>query len=91
MKAVLRKLCAPVLNIFEQGTEPYKYKPLNRTILNVVGGLFLLLAIALIYIVPASLDGKWLPVVIFGTASLVCLMVGGLGTDRAVSKIWGNK
>ncbi len=91
MKTLARKLCSPVLNMFEQGNEPYSYKPLNRTVLNVVGALFMVLTIALIIIVPASLAGKWIPIGIFGCAGLVCLIVGGLGSDRAVSKIWGSK
>ena len=91
MKDFARKLLAPVLNIFEKGNEEFSYKPLNRTILNVVGSLFLILTLALIFLVPAVQTGKWLPVLIFGAAGFVCLVVGTLGSNRAVAKIWGTK
>ena len=44
MKNALRSLFAPVLNVFEKGTDEYVYKPSHRTILLVVGTLFAALA-----------------------------------------------
>lgn len=91
MKPLLRKLFSPILNIFEAGNEPYAYKPLNRKILIVIGVLFLCLVSVVVYL---SFDknelGYLIPVVVFSGISLVALVVGLLGSDRAVAKIWGN-
>ena len=78
MKALLRTLFRPLLDVFERGTEPYAYRPLNRKLLIVMGVLFSGLA-AGVY-----LAGR-------GAVGVVCLVVGGLGNERAVSRIWGNK
>lgn len=92
MKNILRKLFAPILNGFEAGDEPYVYKPLNRKILIVIGVLFLGLVSAVAYL---SFDrgepGYLIPVIVFGGVSLVALVVGLLGSDRAVSRIWGSR
>lgn len=92
MKDTLRKLFSPILNGFENGSEPYTYKPLNRKILIVIGVLFLALASGIAYL---SFDkgelGYFLPVIVFSGISLVSLVVGLLGTERAVAKIWGNR
>lgn len=91
MKPLLRKLFSPILNIFEAGDEPYAYKPLNRKILIVIGVLFLCLVSAVGYL---SFDkgevGYLIPVAVFSGISLVTLVVGLLGNDRAVAKIWGG-
>lgn len=92
MKTQLRKLLWFILRIFEEGDEPYTYKPLNRKILIVVGILFAVLCAGIVY---ASIGGGGigylLPAVVFFGVGFVCLTVGLLGTDRAVSKIWGNR
>ena len=92
MKNGLRKVLSPVLNIFEGGDEAYVYKPLNRKILLVMGVLFLGLASAVAYL---SLDageiGFLIPVLVFSGLAFVTLVVGLLGNERAVSKIWGNR
>lgn len=93
IKDHFRKLCWPVLGIFEKGDGPYAYKPLNRKILVFVGVLFLMLSIAVTFTATAAGAGYGflLPVVVFGAAGLVCLIVGILGSDRAVCRIWGNR
>ena len=92
MKKRFRTLFSPILNIFESGDEPYVYKPLNRKILIVIGMLFLFLMSAVAYL---SFDkgepGYLIPVIVFFAISFVTLVVGLLGNDRAVSKIWGNR
>ena len=92
MKNALRKLFSPILNIFEKGDEPYIAKPLNRKILIVIGVLFSFLASVVIYL---SYDkgepGYLIPVIVFSGVAIVALIVGFLGTDRAVAKIWGNR
>jgi len=91
MKEQLRILFSPVLNIFERGTEPYNYKPLNRKILIIMGLLFSGLAAGAFYATPGNDFGYLLPVIVFSIVGLVCIVVGLLGNDRAVSKIWGNR
>jgi hypothetical protein len=92
MKANLRKIFAPILNIFEAGDSDYRFKSSHRPILIAVGTLFLVLSLvsmaAAIYTAQA---GAWLPFLIFFSAGAVCAIVGFLGSDQAVAKIWGNK
>lgn len=92
MKSLLRKLFAPILNVFEKGDGPYAYKSLNRKILIVIGIMFLGLASAVAYLaVGQGEPGFVLPVLVFAAVSLVTLVVGLLGSDRAVAKIWRNR
>ena len=92
MQANLRKTFEFILRHFEKGDGPYDYKPLHRTILLVVGTLFGVLAIGTIYMSAGSAGyGVLIPVLVFGTVSGVCLVVGLLGNDRAVAKIWGQE
>jgi len=92
MKQFFRSVFASILVIFEKGTEPYHYKPLNRMILNVMGVLFSGLAITVAFMVPPEGGfGYMLPVVVFLGLGIICLVVGILGNERAVCKIWGNR
>ena len=92
MKTQLRKIFWFILRYFEKGDEPYSYKPLNRTILIIVGFLFIALSTVTVFF---SIDmegyGYLIPVIVFSSVGLVSLTVGFLGSDRAVSKIWGNR
>ncbi|PHS72026.1 MAG: hypothetical protein COB22_06325 [Cycloclasticus sp.] len=92
MKTLLRKICRLILRIFELGDEEYAYKSSHRKILVVVGGLFLFLsvvsAVAAVY---ASQPGAFIPFTVFFLVGFVCEVVGLLGNDRAVAKIWGSK
>jgi len=92
MKKFFRSVFASILIIFEKGDGPYNYKPLNRIILNVMGTLFTCLAIAVAFSVPDEGSvGYMLPVVVFLALGITCLVVGILGNERAVCKIWGNR
>lgn len=92
MKAFLRKVFSPLLNIFESGEEPYAYKKSHRTILKVVGGLFLFLASVVFGLGYLSAQaGALLPGLVFLVVGFTCVVVGALGSDRAVSKMWGNR
>lgn len=92
MKAHLRKIFSPILNIFEAGDGEYRYKDSYRTILIAVGALFLLLAfVSLTAAFYTAQAGAWLPFIVFFGAGCVCGIVGFLGSDRAVAKIWGNR
>ena len=89
MKELLRSICSPILKIFETGDEQYVYKPMSRVILLVISILFGFLTAGIIFLMNSL--GAIIPLIIFGTVSLVCLIVATLGTDRAVAKIWGNR
>ncbi len=91
MKKILRTLFAPILNWFEKGDEPFSYKPSHRTILLTVGCLFTLLSIA-VFVIGLKSDGLGflLPFIIFGGTGLLSLLIGYIGSDRAVAKIWGS-
>ncbi len=90
MKDILRSLFSPILKIFESGSDPFHYQTSHRTILLVMGLLFSGLASAVGFYAQGQDPGYLLPVVIFGTVGLVSFVVGFLGTDRAVAKIWGS-
>ena len=92
MKAHLKKIFSPVLNLFEAGDGEYKYKGSYRTILIAVGVLFLLLSlVSLVAAFYTAQVGAWLPFIVFLVAGSVCEIVGFLGSDRAVAKIRGNR
>lgn len=92
MKALLRKLFQPLLAIFEKGEPAQSYRPSHRKILLAVGLLFFVLfAVSLYVAVDSAQLASALPAVIFGLSSLVCLLVGYLGSDVAVARVWGLK
>ncbi|WP_421850412.1 hypothetical protein [Marinomonas sp.] len=89
MKAVLRKLCSPVLRIFESGEGEFDYKSSHRTILIVLGLLCLVIAsISLAMTLMTREPAGVIPIMVFLLTGLVCEIVGLLGTDRAVARIW---
>lgn len=92
MRSTLRKLFSPILSAFEGGDEPFNYKASHRTILIAVGSLFMLLSLALAAVgLYFETAGALFPFLIFFAVGSCALVVGGLGNDRAVAKIWGNK
>lgn len=92
MKVFLRKIFNPILNIFEKGDGPYVYKSMNRKILIAVGLMFAsIAAIVILYILHNNAYGYFLPALVFSVVAIVSLVVGTLGNERAVAKIWGNK
>lgn len=92
MKTHLRKIFWFILSNFEKGDEPYIYKPLNRIILIVVGLLFLALSMIIVFF-SSYMEGYGylIPTIIFFTVGFVSIIVGSLGSERAVSKIWGSR
>jgi len=92
VKSILQKIFWPILKVFETTEEPVNYKPSHRVILNIVGSLFVLLSLGS---AAAALNsdqlGALVPVVVFFCIGFVSLLVGALGSDSAVAKIWGNK
>ncbi|WP_157484905.1 hypothetical protein [Gilvimarinus polysaccharolyticus] len=92
MKTTARKIFAPLLRRLESGTEPYNYKPLSRKILLFFGAVFTGLGTLAGSIIPADADpGYYFPVAIFILVGCYGLIIGLLGSDRAVANIWGNK
>lgn len=89
MKAIMRKLCSPVLGMFESGEGEFDYKPSYRTILIVLGLLCLVIAsVSLVMTLMTSEPAGVIPILLFLLTGLVCEIVGLLGTDRAVARIW---
>ncbi len=92
MKSSFRTLFAPILGYFELGEGPFSYKKSHRIILIVVGCLFLLLAfISIAGGLASSIMGAVIPFLVFFLGGSLCLVIGALGTDRAVAKIWGTR
>jgi hypothetical protein len=91
LTSALRNTFWFVLRFFEQGEGNYRYKPMYRWVLIVVGLLFgVLCGVSLFLSAGTEGLGFLIPVVIFSTVTAVCLIVGLLGTDRAVARIWGQ-
>ena len=92
MKEQLTKLCWPILKFFETEQGSTNFKKSHRMALNAVAVLFLFLSV--ISAVTAHSTGglgSLIPVLIFFCAGTVALIVGSLGSNNAVSKIWGTK
>ncbi len=92
MKTMLRKLFAPILNYFESGEDDFSYKRSHRQILIIVGALFLTMAMFVAFFtVFAAEPGGILPTAVFFLIGAVCEIVGILGSDKAVAKIWKSR
>lgn len=91
MKSLLRQLFSPLLTPLESGDEPYAYRPSHRKILLGLSSLFLMLSTGMFFLAKGQDPGYLIPVVVFGGVALVGLVVGSVGKDRAVSKLWGSK
>lgn len=90
MKDRFRKVFWPILAFFEKGGSAKGYRPSHRKILLAVGFLFLVLSgVSLFFSVFAGTFSALLPIVLFFVISLVCFVVGLLGSDSAVARIWG--
>lgn len=92
MKDALRRVFRPILVFFEKGGNAEGYRSSHRKILLVVGFLFLVLSgISLFFSIVAETFSALLPIVLFFVISLVCIVVGLLGSDSAVARIWGSR
>ncbi|MFN3236839.1 MAG: hypothetical protein ACE37D_07250 [Pseudomonadales bacterium] len=91
MKPLCRKLFSFILTPLERGSEQYAYKPSHRLILIVMSCLFMGLAALVVMLMPGWDSGYWLPVLVFGGTGLLGLVVGTLGEDQAVAKLWGSR
>lgn len=92
MKSALTHLFSPILNFFDRGNEDFVYAKSHRKITLAVGFLFWVIAAGSLYLIIATKNmGALLPMLAFFSIGLVSLVIGFLGSDRAVAKIWGNK
>jgi len=92
MKTQLRKIFAPILSPFEAGDAPYTYAPSHRKITLAVGVLFMVLAAVSLYLTLVTQTfGALIPMLAFFAVGCTSLIVGSLGNDRAIAKIWGNR
>lgn len=92
MKQTLRKLFWPILKFFESDEEPANYQKSHRVALLVLGSIFLVLSIGSMW-AASSLGGLGaiVPIVVFFSIGLTAVVIGTLGSDAAVAKIWGTK
>jgi ABC-type uncharacterized transport system permease subunit len=91
-KSLVRKLVSPVLNPLEKSPGEFAYSASHRTILRIMGVLFLGVAGVGGYF--AWQIQQWaglLPVVLFGGVGLMCLAIAYVGSDKAVAKLWRNR
>lgn len=92
MKNALTKLFSPILNLFENDSDEYILKPLNRKVVLAIGVLMTGLSILVFYLAwPDQIGSYFLPPLIFGVVGITALIVGCLGSDHAVAKLIGNR
>ena len=92
MKKLMIKIFWPILKFFEIGEEVAGYKKSYRVVLIIVGSLFNALSMGSAAIAYAINEmGALIPLVVFFSVGGVALIVGMLGSDNAVSRIWSRK
>ena len=92
MKQILKTFFSPILNIFEKNNDEFIYRSLNRKIVLFISIVFFLLAFALPMFMPKLIEmGYWFVMFAFGALSFVGLIVGLLGSDKAVAKLLGSR
>ena len=91
MKSLLRALFAPILTPLEKGDEGFSYQRSHRLVLIAVGVLFTALAAGVAVVAQGRDLAYFFPAVVFGVLGVVAIIVGGLGSNRAVAKLWGSK
>lgn len=92
MKNLLQVIFSPILNIFENNNDEFVYRSLNRKIVIFISLVFATLAFGLPIYMPQLIEmGYWFVMIVFGLLSLVGLVVGLLGSDKAVAKLLGSR
>jgi len=91
LKAFFIRIFWFILAPFEDGEGEYSYKASSRNILLIVGLLFGGLSGGSLFV--SIKNGEYAgfaPIIVFFGVALVCLVIGLLGSDRAVATLWGN-
>jgi hypothetical protein len=92
MRSTLTKIFWPILKFFETEVVPENYKKSHRVALNVLGALFMFLSLVSAWAAFSVVGlSSLIPIVVFFSVGLVAVLVGSLGSNGAVSKIWGTK
>ena len=92
MKKTLQMIFSPVLNIFEKNNDEFIYRTLNRKIVLFISSVFFMLAFGLPIYMPELIEmGFWFVMIVFGSLSSVGLIIGILGSDKAVAKLLGSR
>ena len=92
MKETLVRLFWPILRHFEDGGAEDYYKKSHRIALIVIGAVFVILSLASGVSVYFSGElGGLIPVLVFLVGGAVVLVVGLLGSNAAVTRIWGRR
>lgn len=91
MKALFRNIFSFILTPLESGDDVYTTQPSHRKILLIVGVLFCVLATTVVLFSPKDSLGFLFPTVVFYSMGAMSFIVGCLGNDKAVGKIWGSK
>ena len=92
MIKTLQMIFSPILNIFEKNNDEFIYRTLNRKIVLFISSVFSLLAFGLPAYMPQLIEmGYWFVMIVFGGLSFVGLIVGILGSDKAVAKLLGSR
>ncbi len=92
MKILFKNIFSPILNIFENNNNEFIYRSLNRKIVLFISIVFSLLAFALPVFMPQLVQmGYWFVMLVFGALSFTGLVVGLLGSDKAVAKLLGSR
>lgn len=92
MKKLLIRLFWPILALFEKRGDAAGYRPSHRKTLLAMGFLFFVLAGASSYFaLYVDQIGVLIPIIFFFAVGLVCWVVGLLGSDAAVARIWGSR
>lgn len=92
MKDFLIRLFWPILAPFEKDGDAAGYRSSHRKVLLGMGFLFLVLAgVSGFIALKTGEPGGLVPLVVFFAVGAVCWIVGFLGSDAAVARIWGNR
>jgi hypothetical protein len=91
MKKLLQKIFSPLLVKLDSGKGKYSYQRSHRLILMVVGSLFSFLTTGVLAVgINTNNWGFLFPCIIFGVVGFSCIVVAGLGSDRAVARVWSS-
>jgi len=92
MKNLVAKLMSPILKPLENSDGDYAYQSSHRTVLWIMGILFIGLAgVGLFFALKINQPAGFFPVSLFSLIGLLCVSIAWVGSDKAVAKIWRNR